>query len=238
MSLSQAPVRIVRAVNGRRDLLPDPAFEVELAEELREHHDLEQRLALFQRFSQSGSWFDSMMRRVCLRALAKRCGSGLRIGINVCLRNPETFEIGDGVFIGDQAVIQGRHDGRFVVGDRVWIGPQCFLDARDLVLEDHVGLGPSTRILGSEHTGMPANVPFVMTDLAIAPVRVCMGADTGIGTVLLPGITIGAGAIVGAGAVVTRDIPAFTTAVGVPARVIKRRDEFQKSKDAEQQDDE
>jgi acetyltransferase EpsM len=47
------------------------------------------------------------------------------------------------------------------------------------------------------------------------------GAFLGTGTVVLPGKTIGAYAIVGAGAVVTRDIPPFCTAVGVPARVIK-----------------
>jgi acetyltransferase-like isoleucine patch superfamily enzyme len=215
-------VRIVSAVNGRRDLSPDPAFETDLAQELRER-GRDEALALFQRFSQSGSWFDGLMRRICLRALLKRCGTGLAVGINVSLRNPETFEFGDGVFIGDQAILQGRHDGRFIVGNRVWIGPQCFLDARDLVVGDHVGLGPCTRVLGSEHTGIPADIPFVMTDLAIAPVRIGAGADTGIGVVILPGITIGEGAIIGAGAVVTRDIPASATAVGVPARVIKRR---------------
>ncbi|MBA2370163.1 MAG: hypothetical protein H0V71_00795 [Chloroflexi bacterium] len=50
-----------------------------------------------------------------------------------------------------------------------------------------------------------------------------MGADIGVNAVLLPGVTIGEGAIVGAGAVVTRDVPAYAIAAGVPARVMRSR---------------
>ena len=45
----------------------------------------------------------------------------------------------------------------------------------------------------------------------------------GHGVVVLPGVTIGTGAVIGAGAVVTRDVPDYAIAVGVPARVIRRR---------------
>jgi acetyltransferase-like isoleucine patch superfamily enzyme len=47
------------------------------------------------------------------------------------------------------------------------------------------------------------------------------GAFLGAHVVVLPGVTIGTGAVIGAGAVVTRDIPPHAVAVGVPARVIK-----------------
>jgi len=217
-------IRIVAAVHGCREWPHDPGPEAELAAELRDRYDYNEIVATFHRFSRSSEWLDSLMRRVCLRAVAQRCGAGVQVGLNVSLQHPETLEIGNGVFIGDQAIVQGRHDGRCVIGDRVWIGPQSFLDARDLVLEDYVGLGPGARILGSEHTGVPVTAPIVATDLAIAPVRVCRGADIGTGAVLLPGITVGAGAIVGAGAVVTHDVPAYAKAAGVPARVIGWRD--------------
>lgn len=47
------------------------------------------------------------------------------------------------------------------------------------------------------------------------------GAHLGIGSIIMPGVTIGEGAIIGAGAVVTHDIPPYSVAVGVPAKVIK-----------------
>ncbi len=52
-----------------------------------------------------------------------------------------------------------------------------------------------------------------------------IGHDTwlGHGAIIMPGVTVGTGCVIGAGAVVTRDIPAYAIAVGVPARVVKER---------------
>jgi acetyltransferase-like isoleucine patch superfamily enzyme len=132
--------------------------------------------------------------------------------------------IGNTCFIGAGAYIQGRFDGRCVIGDNVWIGPGAYFDARDLVLGDYVGWGPGAKVLGSAHTGLPADVPIVKTDLEIRPVRVQPWADIGTNAVLLPGVTVGKGAIVGAGAVVTHDVPPFAIVAGVPARFLRWRD--------------
>src|SRR5262249_2657419 len=169
--------------------------------------------------------FDALMRRAIWRAASRRFGHGVRVGAGVGFKHVETFEIGDGVFFGAQAYVQGRFDGTCRIGDRVWIGPQSYFDARDLVLEDDVGWGPGAKVLGSEHTGLPVDVPIIRTDLTIRPVRVKRGADIGTGAVLLPGVTVGAGAIVGAGAVVTHDVPDYAIVAGVPARVIRYRKE-------------
>ena len=105
----------------------------------------------------------------------------------------------------------------------MWLGPQSYLDARNLVIEDHVGWGPGAKVLGSTHTGLPPDLPIIETDLEIRPVRVESWADIGTNATLLPGVTIGKGAIVGAGAVVTKDVPPFAIVVGVPARLLRWR---------------
>lgn len=228
--------RIVAAYAGRQDVRPDPAFEAGFAAELISCCGPEQTLELFSRFANGSGWFDATIRRICLHALARRCGAGLQVGKGVSLRHPETFEIGDGVIIGDQTVLQGRHDGRFVIGHKVWIGAQGFLDARDLELGDYAGIGPGVKVLGSLHTGQPSDVPIVMTDLQIRPVRIEAGADIGVGAVLMPGVTVGTGAIVGAGAVVVHDVPSRAKVAGVPARVIGWRDQPSASQSSKETD--
>ena len=90
---------------------------------------------------------------------------------------------------------------------------------------DVTGSTLRAKVLGSEHTCTPGHVPIIQTDLRIEPVVVRRGADIGTGAVLLPGVTVGEGAIVGAGAVVTADVPDFSIVAGVPARVLRYREE-------------
>ena len=112
-----------------------------------------------------------------------------------------------------------------MIGDHVWIGPQSYFDARDLVIEESVGWGPGAKVLGSTHTGVPTDVPIIQTDLTIRPVRIGAWSDIGVNAVVLPGVTVGKGAIVGAGAVLTEDVEPFTVVAGVPARLIRRREQ-------------
>ncbi|MEA3274498.1 MAG: acyltransferase [Pseudomonadota bacterium] len=216
---------MVQAVHGRHRTGSDPAYVRELVEELRGHYTREGLIELYGRFGHGHGMLDALMSRILLSALAKSCGPGLRVEPGAGFKHPETFEIGDGVFIGSHAFIQGRFDGCCRIGDYVWIGPQSYFDARDLVLGEYVGWGPGAKVLGSSHTGVPIDRPIIETDLVIKPVRVEDWADVGTGAVLLPGVTVGKGAIVGAGAVVTRNVPPFAKVAGVPAKVIGWRDE-------------
>jgi|SRR5688572_194089 len=215
--------RTVQAVHGRRAVRSDPEHEIGLSDVLKSQYSTVGLVELFGRFAMGDAPLDAMMRRCIWRAAARRCGHGLQVGSGVGFKHLETFEIGDGVFIGAQAYIQGRFDGTTALGNHVWIGPQAYLDARHLVLEDYVGWGPGAKVLGSVHTGVPTDIPIVRTDLEIKPVHVGAWADIGTNATILPGVTIGRGAIVGAGAVVTRDVPPFAISVGVPARFVRLR---------------
>jgi acetyltransferase-like isoleucine patch superfamily enzyme len=216
--------RTVTAVHAKKPLEPDPQFELDLSRHLAKSYAPASLVEQYARFANGEGELDSLMRRAIWRAVARRFGNGVRIGTGVGFKHLETFEIGDGVFIGAQAYIQGRFDGVTKIGNHVWIGPQAYFDARHLTLGDHVGWGPGARVLGSSHTGVPIDRPIIETDLEIRAVHVETWADIGTGAVLLPGVTVGKGSIVGAGAVVTRDVDPFSIVAGVPARFVRWRD--------------
>jgi acetyltransferase-like isoleucine patch superfamily enzyme len=221
-------VTLVRAVHGVRTIEPDAKEELAFAEELRRTKSRDEILQLASAHALGEGEQAARMRRAAWRALTRRFGHGVRIGRGAIGSHFETFEIGDGVFIGEQAFIQGREDGRCIIGDYSWIGPQSYLDARDLIIEEYVGWGPGARALGSRHTGLPHDIPIIQTDLEITTTRVGAWADIGVNSVLLPGVTIGKGAIVGAGAIVTHDVEAFSIVVGVPARFLRWREGHEK----------
>jgi acetyltransferase-like isoleucine patch superfamily enzyme len=215
--------REVAATFGRREFRNDPAWERDFAAWFRETKGIDDLQELFGRFRMGESAFEVLMRRVLLRAMCRSAGHDLQVGVGVVLKHPETMEFGDCVFIGSQAMIQGRFDGTCRIGNHVWIGPQAYFDARQLTLEDYVGWGPGAKVLGSAHTGEPLELPIIATGLVIKPVVVEAGADIGMNASILPGVRIGAHAIVGAGAVVTEDVSPYTIVAGVPARLLRSR---------------
>lgn len=209
---------------GAKEVSADPAWEREFSSWLKETESPQRLQELFATYRSGEDSLTVVMRRVLIRAIARVSGESLQIGPDVVLKHPETMEFGNCVFIGAQAMIQGRFDGTCRIGNHVWIGPQAYFDARNLVLEDYVGWGPGAKVLGSTHTGQPSDVPIIKTALVIKPVVVGFGADIGMNASILPGVRIGEQAIVGAGAVVTQDVPDYAVVAGVPARVLHFRD--------------
>ncbi len=221
---ANTPPSVVKAVHGQRTVVEDPSHEIGLADLLRSRSDINYLTEQFARFATAHGDIDEMMRRVIWRALAKKSGHGLKIGTGVGFTHLERCEFGDAVFIGSQTYIQASHVATCSIGNHVWIGPQSYFDARNLVLEDYVGWGPGAKALGSAHTGLPADRPTIQTDLLIKAIRICEWADIGTNATILPGVTVGRGAIVGAGAVVTHDVEPFSIVAGVPAKFMRWRE--------------
>ena len=89
----------------------------------------------------------------------------------------------------------------------------------DLIeLEDDSGVGIGCTLLTHSIIDTGSRLTFYY-----GPIKLCRWSRVGANATVMPGVTIGEGAVVGAGAVVTQDIPPWTIAAGVPAKVIGRR---------------
>lgn len=154
----------------------------------------------------------------------RRFGANVVIEPGVLVFHPETISIGDGVYVGHNAILKGYHRNAMVLGDGCWIGQGCFFhSAGGLTVEEAVGVGPMVKVLTSEHVADRLELPVLHSPLRFAAVRLRRGCDVGVGAVILPGVTVGEGAIVGAGSVVTGDVPDFEVWAGNPARRLRRR---------------
>jgi len=112
------------------------------------------------------------------------------------------------------------------VGRDVLIGHTVALDygnARLITIEDKVVITNGCTLLchRRDTSGYKRGDDAFALPYIHAPVVLKKGCQIGMGSIIMPGVTVGEGAIVGAHSVVTRDIPAWTIAAGSPARVIK-----------------
>jgi acetyltransferase-like isoleucine patch superfamily enzyme len=113
------------------------------------------------------------------------------------------------------------------IGHGVFVGLDTYLDCQFpelMVLEDDVTLSfRVTVIVHDDARRMHGVIPGQLQG-TVAPVIFKRGCYVGAGALILPGVTIGEGAVVAAGAVVTRDVPPRKVVAGVPARVLKDTD--------------
>ena len=109
------------------------------------------------------------------------------------------------------------------IGRNARIGRNCTIDARSpLTIGDNVALSPEVMILAGTHD---VNDPS-FADSEVGPYAVTIGDHVWIGAraMIMPGVSVGRGAVIAAGAVVTKDVPPLTIMAGVPAKPIGKRD--------------
>jgi maltose O-acetyltransferase len=131
-------------------------------------------------------------------------GRNVTISPTAFFKFPENVKIGNNTFINHLCSIWASPEGPITIGSGVL-------------------LGPCTQIISSNH-GYAAGTPIRGQAGMDAPIDIGDDVWLGANVVVTPGVSIGRGCVVGAGAVVTKDLPAMSICVGVPARPIAFRD--------------
>ena len=188
------------------------------------------------------------LRRLVYQNIFGSMGNEVFIQHGVEITGSSFIEIGNGVniFKGVRLDAKGHQNNRMYISNRVTIERNVDIGSMDdtcIHIDEDTYIAPSVCIAGpgdihiakncmiASHCGIYAN-NHVFTDLLL-PIRQQGVTREGIiieddcwlghGVTVLDGVTIGRGSIIGAGAVVSKDIPPYSIAVGVPAKVIKRR---------------
>ena len=131
-------------------------------------------------------------------------------------------QIGDRViFYPGVWIVTGRN---LIIGDDVDLALDVLITTGGgVTIGDRVLVGYRSQILSSNHK-IPAKPERVFSaGHENKPVIIESDVWIGASCIILPGVTIGEGAIVAAGSVVTKSVPPFTIVAGVPAKIIKER---------------
>jgi acetyltransferase-like isoleucine patch superfamily enzyme len=148
-------------------------------------------------------------------------GSEVRLGRAVQIFHRDLVNL-YGCAVGDETRI-----GAFVeiqvgatVGSRCKISSHTFI-CEGVTIDDEVFIGHGVMFTNDKFPRATINGKLQgAADWKVEKTYVCRGASIGSNATILSGTTIGEGAVIGAGSVVTRDIPAWAIAAGVPARII------------------
>ena len=150
------------------------------------------------------------------------------------IRNSKNIKLGKGFTAGRlcrfEVAVEAAKTNKICIeiGENVRVGDFVHITALDSIkIGNGCGIGPKTLISDLNHGNFDENVeyditiPYAQRSLSSKPVVI--GNDVWIGesVCILPGVTIGDGAIIGALSNVTKSIPAYSMAVGNPAKVIK-----------------
>ncbi|MHB0999887.1 MAG: acyltransferase [Armatimonadota bacterium] len=181
--------------------------------------------------------------------LLKSAGCGLVMGRNINFRHPGRISIGSGVFIDDNCTLdaKGNSPDGITIGNEVALARNTIISCKGgsidigdnsnisancmLISESSLSIGKNVLIAGLTYIIAGGNHGIDRTDIPIirqpvvqrGGVRIEDNVWLGANVTVLDGVTIGRDSIIGAGAVVTRDIPEFSIALGVPAKVVKSR---------------
>lgn len=190
-----------------------------------------------------------MVRNLIYPAIFKRFGKATQIRVNARFNGVDAIEIGHGVRIlghgnmvtwgtrirlkdrvtldrGVDIRMGNQENSVFEIGEDTYIGPYVCLSGggsikigRDCMIASHASL------YAHNHVFVDRDTPIRLQGITCRGIEIGDDCWIGSGVRVVDGVKIGKGCVVGAGAVVTRDLPPYSIAVGVPAKVIGEREQ-------------
>jgi galactoside O-acetyltransferase len=171
-------------------------------------------------------WRDTRARYLqdLLRIEGARRAAGVRIVAPHRLRAGGDVYLDHGAYLhcGDQAWCEGA--GGISIGRGSYVGPYCVLFGMGgIEIGEQVMIAPGAVLSSVQHPWDDTSRPMYEQPRVYGRIAIEDDVYIGSNAVVTPGVRIGRGAVIGAGAVVTRDVPSWTLAVGVPARAVAAR---------------
>ena len=146
----------------------------------------------------------SIIKGIWIRSLSIIARITFPAQVTTAIHRLRGMHIDKGSKISRTVIVDDSRPDLITIGRNVWVtaGCQLLCHQRDLSYYER-------------------GKPVMDCPLKYAPIVIKDGAHIGNGSIIMPGVTIGKGAVIGAGAVVTKDIPDYCLAVGIPAKVVK-----------------
>ena len=179
--------------------------------------------------------------------LFKKVGKSVNFGRGITIRHPNKITIENNVVIDDYCVLdaKGLSNNGIYISKKTFIGRSSIIYCKngDITLGENVNIGFNSMIfsgskvslgentilasfvyiIGGGHDHSRTDIPISEQEKPSLGISVGKNCWLGAGAKVFDGVNIGEDTVVGAGAVVIRDIPHFSIAAGVPARVVKSR---------------
>ena len=150
-----------------------------------------------------------------------KLGKNVKIfGHSEIIVNGGSLTIGDSTYILYNAMIM-TYGGNIEIGSHCSINPfSVIYGGGGLTIGNFVRIAPHVAIFPSNHIYDDPDTPIYLQGIKAEGIVIKDDVWIGAGAKILDGVTIGYGSVVAAGSVVTKDIPEYAVAAGVPARVI------------------